>query len=98
MDNGKKPNILLINVAFVIETTDFPVQKRSRTNLKSHKIRASEDPEALKNTGDRERIRTAGLPLRRRSLYPAELHNQVLKTERDYIIIPEDYKGRSPRA
>ena len=48
--------------------------------------------------GDRERIRTAGLPLRRRSLYPAELHNQVLKTERDYIIIPEDYKGRSPRA
>ena len=29
--------------------------------------------------GDRERIRTAGLPLRRRSLYPAELHNHVFR-------------------
>lgn len=28
MDNGKKPNILLINVAFVIETTDFSGTKK----------------------------------------------------------------------
>ena len=33
--------------------------------------------EPLDFIGDRERIRTAGLPLRRRSLYPAELHNQI---------------------
>ena len=37
----------------------------------------SENPETPENIGDRERIRTAGLPLRRRTLYPAELHNLV---------------------
>ena len=45
--------------------------------LFEEKTRASKNPETLENIGDRERIRTAGLPLRRRSLYPAELHNLV---------------------
>ena len=62
--------------------------------LFGQKTRASENPETLDFTGDRERIRTAGLPLRRRSLYPAELHNQVLKTVRNYITNPEDYKDK----
>ena len=34
MDNGKKPNILLINVAFVIETTDFSGTKKKQNQLK----------------------------------------------------------------
>ena len=44
--------------------------------------------EPLDFIGDRERIRTAGLPLRRRSLYPAELHNQaseIISQTRDTI-------------
>ncbi len=63
--------------------------------LFGQKARASENPETLDFTGDRERIRTAGLPLRRRSLYPAELHNRALsKTVRDYITILECNKDK----
>ena len=34
MDNGKKPNILLVNVAFVIETTYFSGTKKKQNQLK----------------------------------------------------------------
>ena len=39
--------------------------------------KGSGNPPKPLSFGDRERIRTAGLPLRRRTLYPAELHNLV---------------------
>ena len=57
---------------FFIQTSSDKIltEKRVPRNL--------ETPE---NTGVRERIRTAGLPLRRRSLYPAELRKHVV----DYI-------------
>ena len=44
-------------------------------------------PEMLQTpeiTGVRERIRTAGLPLRRRTLYPAELRKQIILISNGY--------------
>ena len=45
--------------------------------LLSQKYRGSQALETPVITGDRERIRTSDLPLRRRSLYPAELRNHL---------------------